>query len=376
MITYLNMRFKFPKTRSAAILKKIDKLKYAPVLNMWNTYIEFRKQNTQYRCKSEDYVENMETYTCLKKDSKRLRMFEINTIIKACENGKVYNILNGKCIDEKKMIDINIQMDEVLKVTGLDKNNKFRHLGNNNQTVVPSVLFILRKHNNAFLITNQTTARSFTKDNFAIQWNWNTNTKMFDLILPTNFWNVWKEGMMGPWRFLIILVSLNASFNADNQNARQGKHANVLIYDKTKNEIERFDGQGKNIDERFGLDEFDTHIKEMFQKEEGHAVPQKIKYFSPIDYCPRKLDIFQQKEMEGLVFSDNRGNCAIWRLWYIDTRLANPHLSRDKVVKYAMVKLDNYGLFNRFIKLYQAYVTKAMNLSAHTPDLSLSLPTD
>ena len=62
--------------------------------------------------------------------------------------------------------------------------------------------------------------------------------------------------------------------------------------------------------------------------------------------------------MDEISGSDIRGNCAVWRLWYIDTRLGNPHLTRNEVVKYAQNKLDSLGSLYKYIKSYQLHIMK------------------
>ena len=66
------------------------------------------------------------------------------------------------------------------------------------------------------------------------------------------------------------------------------------------------------------------------------------------------------KEINDIPGKDVRGNCAVWRIWYVHTRLANPHINRKDLILMASRKLENIGSFYKFIKSYQLYLLSAM----------------
>lgn len=82
-------------------------------------------------------------------------------------------------------------------------------------------------------------------------------------------------------------------------------------------------------------------------------------YFQPDDYCPL-IPIFQSKELDEIPGRDVRGNCAVWRLWYVNVRLANPYLERKELIELAVAKLKNMGNLYKFIKSYQKYIAGSM----------------
>jgi hypothetical protein len=188
------------------------------------------------------------------------------------------------------------------------------------------------------------------KDQLAIRWAFDSKSKgQFKFSVFPDFWKYWSAGMKSSARFLIVLVSLRSRLG--------GNHANVLIYDKTNNELERFDGLGYQIHESYDIEELDKEIEAFFSA--GSSMPEGFTYYTPMDYCPRFM--MQYKELsESAEFADTRGNCAVWRLWYIDLRLSNPHLNRQQVVRYANKKVEAFGSFQKFIKAYQLYVNRNM----------------
>jgi len=143
-------------------------------------------------------------------------------------------------------------------------------------------------------------------------------------------------------RFIIINLRIE---NLNNYE----KHANVLIYDKKRKEMERFEPYGylENIDNT----NLDKIIKKIFKKEIK-------KYYKPLDFCPfnsfQKLEILEKRK-EG----DLCGFCNIWVLWYIELRISNPNISRKKIVKFAIKKIGKN--FKNFIRDYANFVYEVNN---------------
>ena len=355
LMAYLHERLSNPLETSGKIIRRVNKLSVKQVTAIWERYVQFQNSlrvSKNMLCDDEQ-VKNLESGRCVMKYSKRLTKHLVEAPVKECKSEQVFDILANRCVKKEKLIDINVRMNEVMSMS-VAKDAELTSLGNN-KTTLPAVMYVLSKHTNALLVNSVNKVTEKTgKGDFACQWRWNEESKSFDFSLPKDFWKNWKECMLASQRFLITLVSLVSK--------EGGLHANVLIYDKNRNELERFDGLGPNTANVYGMDDFDKTVKELFESKVGEYVPEKFKYFAPIDYCPRKVAVFQSKELDEVGFDDLKGNCAVWRLWYIDTRLANENLPRDKLVKYAMKKLENFGSFARFIKSYQAYIVKQAKL--------------
>lgn len=347
LIAYLNERFANPTESTLKIQRRVNKLSLTGFLKYWNHYVEFRKKNTSNKCDIDHFL-NMQTNRCVKKTPANLAKHAMEQPPKPCKNDTIHDPLQNRCVKKDKLASINIAMDKVIAMD-VKRDDKLKSLGRH-ETILPSVMYVMSRHPDATLINPAREASK--KDEFSVMWAWQPEQQKFKLSFPTGFWDTWQKAMLSNHRFLIVLLSLVSQ--------EQGYHANGLIYDKTNNELERFDGLGPNTALAYGLDECDALLRKEFESRIGTHVPKGFKYFVPLDYCPRKVPVFQSKELDQIGFDDLRGNCAVWRLWYIDTRLANPHLKRQQVVKYAMKKLEEYGNFPRFIKSYQAYILANM----------------
>lgn len=363
LITYLHLRVRHPDKRSDDIVKHMYKVPKTDVIQYWQHYASFRRAvNSGYVDKC-PLIKNWETGRCLQQTTADKLL--ATPPVKDCPDGKLYDMLKKRCVDKNKLTQLNILLDEISKLP-LKKNAKFVSIGSSSGAIA-SALFVMSKHPNGLLVYDTEAVSDIkiaNKENYSIIWRSDyEGNKEFKLSMPVNFWTAWEKGIMAPQRFLVTLVSLVSE--------EGGFHANVLIYDKEKNEIERFDGLGAGTALAYGLDTFDTLIKDMFKKEEGVHVPVGMRYFTPKDYCPKKMKIFQSRELNELGFDDLTGNCAVWARAYIDMRLSNPHLTRRKLINYAMTNLDTYGSFSKYIKRYQKYLQNGMRaLSKNTTKLS------
>lgn len=366
VIAYLNMRAKHPGANAEKIGEMVARMSLKSLVDVWETYYKFvAKSESGFVC-DDDKIFKTETLKCVKRNSKSVKELLISSdaeLDKKCKNGLVFDILTKKCTSADKAKNINIISNE-LKNINIYKEKGFMSLGGETATLLGS-LFILSKHKNGHLVypsekhmraaiakaEKSGVGRKEKKedeDMTRIVWRFNEETKKWNMNLPLGFWESWEEGMRDVGvRFIICLVSLNSK--------KGGKHANVLIYDKTTNELERFDPVGTAIHSSYNIGAFDNRVIKRFDEQKGIYVGDGFKYFKPIDFCPRK--VYQLKEMDEVGNTD-KGSCAVWRLWYIDVRLANPNLSREEVVALSMKKLEHLGSLKRFIKTYQVYISR------------------
>ncbi len=195
------------------------------------------------------------------------------------------------------------------------------------------------------------TQESFHQSQFDITIVWRQGARGdFEVTYPKGFWQSWGAGMRdGAIRFIISLISL--------RNDKTG-HANAILYDKSTNEMERFDPHGAWELSKYKLKELDAQIKADFDVRR-YLLPAKVKYFRPDQYCP-KIPIFQRTQGLEPPGMDPRGTCSVWRLWYLDMRLSNPNVPRQDAVILAQRKLEQKGSFNRFIKAYTQYLLKCV----------------
>jgi hypothetical protein len=355
LMSYLHERFMHPEETSKMIYKRVNRLSRMALIENFQIYVFYREEhkNAVSGCPNER-IKNLETNKCIRDIAK----YSSDPVIKQCKSNLSYDLLKNRCVKQERISHINVEIDNVLK-QNINRKTKLKSLGDV-VTILSSTMFVLSKHPDARLVVPvMKTSSPQEKTEYCFVWAWDEERSLFDLKIPEGFWDAWADNMLSPARFLVVLLSLVSESG--------GFHANVLIYDKTTHEMERFDGLGNDTALSYSMTKCDMTIKELFNSHMGTHVPHTFKYFTPIDYCPRKAAVFQSKELDQIGFDDLTGNCAIWRLWYIDTRLGNPHLDRKQVIQYATKTLDNFGNYPKFIKSYQAYILKEM--AAHADNL-------
>jgi hypothetical protein len=342
-IAYLTTRCLQPKFTTEQIYKKITTTKDVDIDRMWKEYISVSAKMLPF-CKEGSYP-ILESHKCLAEKSKTLSNMLVVKPVKVCPLTKAFNMLTNRCVNPDKIKDVNILLSEILKID-INPKSSFTHLGGS-ATILQSMIFVFSKHPHGFFVhprLTEKTKKNISRDDFVFSWDWNQKLKSHILTIPNGMEEAWQTGFKNSAvRFLVILVSLQSSDN--------GRHANALIYDKQHNEFERFDGLGSETHDSYALPALDLKLQDWV----GKLVPQNYKFFSPIDYCP--IGVYQARELHEIGVDDTRGNCAVWRLWYIDIRLANPDLTRSEVIALSMNKLQLLGGFQKFIKAYQKYVS-------------------
>jgi len=343
LMTYVHMRSKFPKLISEKVVAKTLTLSSKQVTSIWQKYVAFRSSAGSAPC-SEGLTENPESTKCMRPLSSAFNKVVMEKPPKECKQGYVYNSLLEKCVSADKNIHVNVLMSDVVPYSGAHAN-----LPHVDAKVLDIMNFIMSRFPHAYFIyPRDSTKTKNPKTSYSIKWQYNEETKNFDLKMPPNYWDMWQQPMTTPSiRFIISYITLISNLG--------GIHANVFIYDKNTNELERFDGLGRDISDTYKSTEFDETIKPLFEAQTGSLFKKPVKYLTPLDYCP-KFRVFQSKELDDIPGKDLRGNCAVWRLWYIHIRLANPHLKRKELVHLAAKKLQQTGSLYKFIKSYHAYI--------------------
>jgi ankyrin repeat protein len=173
--------------------------------------------------------------------------------------------------------------------------------------------------------------------NFEIVWVYNKIHFIdnFDTIIDRCLYNESK-------RFFIIPIGIELT---------QGSHANYLILDKEKGEIERFEpnGSGNPYNFNYNGELLDKILEKKFKELFEEKFNKKIKYFKPSDYLPKislqMLDIVEKKKKK---IGDPGGFCALWSIYYTDMRLTYKDIPREKIIKYIIntVKEQNISYKN------------------------------
>jgi len=356
IIAYLRLRLKFIHDNSEEILERVERLSRKNIEALWNEYVEFaQKKHEKYdqAClkdkNSTQILRNPESGFCVNPKSKNLTDNLLETKLKRCAKQKVYDAVVKKCVDKSELIDINIMLDNILDIK-LDKNHKFTHLGQTG-TILTSVSFVCAKYKYAYIMfpTKYMKIKDMERKDIAIRWAPKSpKSKEFELTLPKYFHQMWADGINNPEiRFIITMISMTPI-------THKSGHANMLIYDKTIKELIIFDPLGIQTLETYATDDMYVEIKEIFKK-----IDPDIKVLDPNYFCPRFM--YQWFEMDQPIGLDEPGQqCSVWRLFYLDTRLANPHLTNAQVTRYSIAKIKDYGSFPKFIKSYQIFITRHM----------------
>lgn len=127
-------------------------------------------------------------------------------------------------------------------------------------------------------------------------------------------------------------------------------HANVLMYSKHTNELERFDPLGAEYEPSL-----DDNLVSYFEK----IIPS-VKYISPNQYMSsvgfQKIDL---AENQNEYIGDPNGFCVSWSMWYVDTRISFPEIPRTKFIKHFIQQItEKHTKYRSFVRNYSANITK------------------
>ena len=355
VLAYLTLLNKHPDLSQNKVLSLVHKLNKKQLIEIWNSYVQFSKSFEEFdKKKCEDgKVRNQENGRCMAPLSKSFLSLVKDKPPKPCKAKEVYSEIRGKCVPPNKNIDIDILMNEITSIK-YNPNKILTHLDSAATTVIKIIHFLMSKYSYAkFILPENENIKYIQKKDFKLVWTINKNDAK--LTFPPNYWDMFKKHLYDPTcRFIITLVNLAKVSDA--------AHANCLIYDKTTNEIERFDPLGVNISGSYKLEQLDEQIKKSFLEKTPEIFSKQIRYYEPLKYCP-KSRILQSMEMSDIPGVDLRGNCAVWNWWYIHIRLANPSVKRKDIIDIASKKVEKVGGLYKFIKSYQTYMLNVIKKS-------------
>lgn len=134
-------------------------------------------------------------------------------------------------------------------------------------------------------------------------------------------------------RFILMDLAIQHFMTSDSRTTTS--HANMLLYDRTTNTVERFEP-----------DLLHDLTRILQQRRMDRALAQyfndnlDMKYVSPMDWCPVSIQGLQEREVKmGNVTGKTVDFCQAWSFWYADLRLSNPEISREQVIDYAVQEL-------------------------------------
>ena len=171
--------------------------------------------------------------------------------------------------------------------------------------------------------------------NFEIIWVNNT------IHIMDNFEKMFKNCIKNK-RFIIIPIAIEHNNNS---------HANYLLYDHKKKEIERFEPHGSTTPP--GLN-YNPSLLDSILKKKMKFFDNSIKYISPSEYLPKVgFQLIESNERNRKRIGDPGGFCALWSIWYIDMRITNIEIDRKKLVSHLIKKIkENNISFKEIIRNY------------------------
>ena len=255
--------------------------------------------------------------------------------LKECQKYIQTNINNGISFPQKKInycIDITKKMTKDASYLGitLDIIGGLLLLKENIKTSLD--LDIINNTNlNSFYTSNRIIRNDFL--NFEIIWAYQT------IFFPIGLDSLFKSFLDSKSRYFIIPIGIELA---------HGSHANILIYDKTSNSLERFEPDGSKSPNNFYYfpDELDTYIYQYFNK------LISLEYFTPVESSPRIS--FQRYEiMESSArISDPRGFCGAWCSWYAYQRIKSG-ISMPKLIPKLLQKIRGNNMsFKQVVRNY------------------------
>lgn len=225
--------------------------------------------------------------------------------------------------------------------------------------VLLGLLYLLKKHSitcsllstnklqNSKLCEYYKTAGIITETgcdfiNFEIAW---VNGELF---ISDDFADNFRKCIKRDSKYILIPLGIELDI---------GNHANYIIYDVEKMEMERFEPYGYKTPFRFDYDpdKLDNELYEKFKE-----VNSKIIYVKPKDFMPKigfqLLDAIEENTSK---IGDPGGFCALWSIWYADMRLIYSDIERADLVKELIkdIKTNNIS-FKNIIRNYSKNIVE------------------
>ena len=147
------------------------------------------------------------------------------------------------------------------------------------------------------------------------------------LIMKTqDFFNYLKECVDGSTRLSVIPLKLLSKTGLS--------HANMLIYDKINNTLERFEPHGHESPDEFHPYLLDITLPKMFAK---FVTGKEVIYIPPQAFCPVKgHQVIEQIEREtlGITLAEGKGLCSVWSFIYANLRLQYPDKTNIEIMDF------------------------------------------
>jgi hypothetical protein len=162
------------------------------------------------------------------------------------------------------------------------------------------------------------------------------------------FKNLLKKCFDGDSRFIMIKISLIPNTN--------GTHANVVLIDKKKHDVRRFEPYGvTDILDGYFLDKMISEYIKL-------ATRAHYKYYKPSDYLEdaRFQTVSNDTNTDDKKLGDPTGYCLAWCFWYVELKLWNPDIDEKTLINEAIIDIkEKYKSYdNPYLMFIREYGKK------------------
>lgn len=224
--------------------------------------------------------------------------------------------------------------------------------------ILIGMIHLVQKHKNLRIpitkdfVNNPSLKKRYDELGFAI--NSDTDFLNFEIVwihgkmyFPT-FFNAEMTKLLKDDNIRFIAIPLGIQISS-------GSHANFLLYDKTINELERFEPYGSDPPYQF---KYNPELLDEIIKSKFVGFIPDLKYIAPKQYLPKiGFQYMDTNDRKNKKIGDPGGFCAIWTVWYIDMRVTHSDIPRksliSKIIKH--VKLHNMS-FKNLIRNYTRHI--------------------
>lgn len=170
------------------------------------------------------------------------------------------------------------------------------------------------------------------------------------MILSQNFESILSFKLSNDSRFIIIPLGIEIESMS---------HANMIIIDKEKKIIERFEPNGQNYPRNLNYNPelLDSILKNIFSQ-----ILVDYKYNNPKQYLPtvgfQMLETLDDNKCAKI--GDPNGFCAIWCVWWTEQKISNPDIESSELAYKLInqIKISNKSFKN----LIRNYSQKVINI--------------
>jgi hypothetical protein len=153
-------------------------------------------------------------------------------------------------------------------------------------------------------------------------------------------------------RFIAAYLAIRGKHNTN--------HANMIVIDKHQKKVYRFEpntGVHEDEEDNWGNGpELDRALSSYFEDatpdtKGNHWTHSSYKYVDADSSCPRGLHRYEWYEHSKTTL-DTDGNCALWAIFMLDLRLANPDVPTKDLFQYGAQEISKTGSFKYFVDAY------------------------